>query len=115
MAARVRTRVDKGTGEVVAYSDVAVRNNMAIVEYCRTSMAALAGATAGLLGLTGLLGFLFFLASGVTLWMLLLLKAGQNWNKYFVSRQSLLTSGLFSGLFTYILCWTFLYGMVHVY
>lgn len=48
MSGRVRTRVDRGTGEVVAYSDAAVRNNLAVIEYCRTSMAALSGATAGL-------------------------------------------------------------------
>lgn len=47
MSGRVRTRVDRGTGEVVAYSDAAVRNNLAVIEYCRTSMAALSGATAG--------------------------------------------------------------------
>ena len=47
MSGRVRTRVDRGTGELVAYSDAAVRNNLGIIEYCRTSMAALSGATAG--------------------------------------------------------------------
>ena len=44
---RVRTRLDRTSGEIVAYSDVAVRNNSGIIEYCRTSMAALSGATAG--------------------------------------------------------------------
>ncbi|MCL4122700.1 UNVERIFIED_CONTAM: hypothetical protein GTU68_065031 [Idotea baltica] len=115
MAGRVRTRIDKGSGEIIAYSDVAVRNNSAIIEYCRTSMAALSGATAGLLGLTALYGFAFFLISGVSLWLMLLMKAGSQWQRYFVSRKTLLTSGIFSGLFTYILFWTFLYGMVHVY
>lgn len=31
----------------VAYSESAIRNNLSIVEYCRTSMAALSGCTAG--------------------------------------------------------------------
>lgn len=47
MADRVRTRVDKASGERIAYSDMAIRNNSAIIEYCRTSMAALSGATSG--------------------------------------------------------------------
>ncbi|KAL7647046.1 UNVERIFIED_CONTAM: hypothetical protein RMT77_002303 [Armadillidium vulgare] len=115
MSGRVRTRFDKGTGEIIAYSETAIRNNSAIIDYCRTSMAALSGSTAGLLGLTGLYGFIFFFISGVTLWLMLLMKAGTHWQKYFVDRKTLLTSGLFSGLFTYILFWTFLYGMVHVY
>lgn len=34
---------------LVAYSDVAIRNNLAVVEYCRTSMAALSGCTAGII------------------------------------------------------------------
>lgn len=34
-------------GPVVAYSESAIRNNLSIVEYCGTSMAALSGCTAG--------------------------------------------------------------------
>lgn len=46
MTSRVKTRELK-TGEVVAYSESAIRNNASAVEYCRTSMAALSGSTAG--------------------------------------------------------------------
>ncbi len=46
MSARVKTRELK-TGEIVAYSESAIRNNASAVEYCRTSMAALSGSTAG--------------------------------------------------------------------
>jgi hypothetical protein len=111
---RVKTKVEK-SGEIVAYSEMAVRNNASVVEYCRTSMAALSGGTAGLLGLTGFYGFGFYVFAVVGLWMLLLLKAGSNWKKYFINRRTLLTNGFFGSLFTYVLFWTFLYGMVHVY
>lgn len=37
----------KNKNDSVAYSESAIRNNLAIVEYCRTSMAALSGCTAG--------------------------------------------------------------------
>lgn len=47
---RVRTRESK-TGETVAYSEAAIRHNASAVEYCRTSMAALSGSTAGKIGL----------------------------------------------------------------
>lgn len=43
---RVKTRELK-TGEIIAYSELAIRNNASAVEYCRTSMAALSGSTAG--------------------------------------------------------------------
>ncbi|RZF48148.1 hypothetical protein LSTR_LSTR009837 [Laodelphax striatellus] len=111
---RVKTKLEK-TGEIVAYSESAVRNNAAVVEYCRTSMAALSGGTAGLLGLTGFYGFGFYVFAVIGLWGLLLMKAGQQWKKYFISRRMLLTNGFFGGLFTFVLFWTFLYGMVHVY
>ena len=111
---RVRTKVDK-TGEMKAFSQTAISNNQAIVEYCRTSMAALSGGTAGILGLPTLYGFLFYGVSVVMLWLMILWKAGSSWRKYFGSRQSLLTNGFFGQMFTYVLFWTFLYGMVHVY
>lgn len=46
MSTRVRTRESK-SGETVAYSESAIRHNASAVEYCRTSMAALSGSTAG--------------------------------------------------------------------
>ncbi len=97
------------------FSERAVRGNTAIVDYCRTSGAAIAGATAGVLGLTGLYGFGFFIVYSVLLSVLLTVKAGTDWHKYFISRKALWWDGTLGGLFTYILLWTFLYGMVHVY
>jgi hypothetical protein len=55
--------------EIVAYSELAVRNNASVVEYCRTSMAALSGGTAGLLGLTGFYGFGFYVFAVIGLWV----------------------------------------------
>ena len=57
----------------------------------------------------------FYLLASILLSLLLILKAGRRWNKYFKSRRPLFTGGLIGGLFTYVLFWTFLYGMVHVY
>ncbi|KAL0275383.1 UNVERIFIED_CONTAM: hypothetical protein PYX00_003242 [Menopon gallinae] len=106
VAGKIRTKLDR-SGELVAYSEAAVRNNAAVVEYCRTSMAALSGGTAGLLGLTGFYGFGFYIFAVFGLWALLLIKAGSQWKKYFINRKSLLTNGFFGGLFTYVLFWTY--------
>lgn len=104
-------------GTIVAYSEQAIRNNFSSVEYCKTFVAALSGSCAGVIGLTGISGFTFYFISALVLWLMVLGKAGfgDNWKKYFRQRQILLTDGIFDGLFTYILFWTFLYGMVHVY
>ncbi|XP_065371767.1 ER membrane protein complex subunit 6 [Calliphora vicina] len=103
------------TGEIVAYSEAAIRHNISAVEYCRTSMAAISGCAAGILGLNGLLGFLFYFISVFVLWLLVLGKSGTGWRKFFINRQSLLTNSFMGALCTYVLFWTFLYGMVHVY
>ncbi|KAG9339774.1 hypothetical protein JZ751_022440 [Albula glossodonta] len=91
-------------------SEVAVRGNAAVLDYCRTSVSALSGATAGILGLTGLYGFIFYFLASFLLSLLLILKAGRRWNKCFKSRRLLFTGGLVGGLFTYVLFWTFLLG-----
>lgn len=96
-------------------NDRAMKHNNSIVEYCRTSLAVIAGATAGILGLTGLYGFAFYVLYWVIMSFLLVGKAGTRWNCYFQSRRTLWTDGLLGGLFTYVLVWTFLYGMVHVF
>ncbi|KAG8122582.1 hypothetical protein E2320_018071 [Naja naja] len=48
-------------------SEAAVRGNAAILDYCRTSVSALSGATAGILGLNGLYGFIFYFLASVLL------------------------------------------------
>ncbi|XP_064636604.1 ER membrane protein complex subunit 6-like [Lineus longissimus] len=110
----VRTKKER-KAEPVAFSEAALRQNAAVLDYCRTSMCALAGSTAGIMGLTGLYGFIFYFVTAFILSLMLLAKAGSQWAKYFKSRMVLFTGGVFGGLFTYVLFWTFLYGMVHVY
>lgn len=139
---------------------MAIRNNGAILEYCRTSVSALSGGTAGILGLTGLYGFAFYFIISFMItvstcerelrkkyslfsfktfqWFLLycydlneygiyickqqfyygmiictmyitmrcallqimlLLKAGSSWQRYFRSRTVLFSNGLMGGLF----------------
>lgn len=103
-----------GLKELV-YNEWAVRQNSSIIDYCRTSGAVIAGAAAGIMGLTGLSGFVFFVFFSTILSAVLSMKAGRDWNKYFTTKRQLWLDGMLGGLFTYILVWTFLYGMVHVY
>lgn len=99
----------------VAYSSFAITYNNHLLEYCRTSMSALAGSTAGIMGLTSLYGFIFYIIMVLILWMMIMSKAGSDYSRYFTSPSAVLTNGFLSGLTTYVLFWTFLYGMVHVY
>lgn len=44
----------------IVYSEPAIRNNFAVLEYSRTCQAAATGIAAGSLGLTSLYGFAFY-------------------------------------------------------
>ncbi|XP_014663245.1 PREDICTED: ER membrane protein complex subunit 6-like [Priapulus caudatus] len=115
MAASASAKTKRFKNDNVVYNSVAIRNNAAVIDYCRTSLSALSGCTAGILGLTGLNGFIFYFVTALCLSVVLLMKGGNDWSRYFMSRTSLASNGLLGGLFTYVLFWTFLYGMVHVY
>lgn len=112
---RSRTLAQDKGGEIKVYNEGAMRHNAAVIEYCRTCTACFSGLGAGILGLTALKGFGFYVFAIVGMWLLLVAKAGSNYERYFTSRRHILTNGFFGAVFTYILCWTFAYGMVHVY
>ena len=101
--------------ETAIKNERAVRHNASLIEYGRTSISVIAGVTAGILGLTGIYGFGFYLIYSFVMSGLIVIKVGSKWNKYFQSRYAMLTDGVFGGLFTYVLLWTFVYGLVHVF
>ncbi|ETN73996.1 hypothetical protein NECAME_13285 [Necator americanus] len=70
---------------------------------------------AGILGLTGIPGFIFYFVSVAIQALFWEAKAGFEWKSYFLDRTLSVTHSIVGGLFTYILFWVFLYGMVHVY
>ncbi|EJW86762.1 transmembrane protein 93 [Wuchereria bancrofti] len=105
----------KDVEQVAIFSDVAMRHNVGVLEYSRTCQAAASGMASGILGLTGVSGFIFYFFFVVLQALFWEMKANFEWQNYFTSRSLSLTHSLISGLFTYILFWVFLYGMVHVY
>jgi len=101
--------------DLEAYSPFAIRNNMALVEYCRAFLALISGAAAGILGLTGLYGFAFYALNSLVMSILLGVKTQSKWDRYFLTKSHVWTNGVFGELFTYLLVWTFMYGMIHVF
>ncbi|KRY83083.1 U3 small nucleolar ribonucleoprotein IMP3 [Trichinella pseudospiralis] len=97
------------------FSEWAVRNNFSVLEYSRTCQAAASGVAAGILGLTGLAGFVFYFLCALVQSCVWYWKTDCRWKDYFPNFSTILLHGLFGGLFTYVLFWTFLYGIVHVY
>ncbi|XP_018494671.1 ER membrane protein complex subunit 6 [Galendromus occidentalis] len=103
------------SGETIVLSDTAMRHNTSVLSFTRTTVSVLSGCSAGILGLTSLYGFLFYFVTALILWAMLVVKNHNSWQKFLKSRFTFLTHSLLGGLFTYILFWTFSYGMVHVY
>uniref|UniRef100_A0A915KB06 ER membrane protein complex subunit 6 n=1 Tax=Romanomermis culicivorax TaxID=13658 RepID=A0A915KB06_ROMCU len=99
----------------IVYSEMAVRQNFGALEYGRTCQAAASGCAAGILGLTGFYGFAFYFICAFVQSLIWFVKMGGRWDKFFMQKSTIWSHSLFGGLFTYVLLWTFLYGMVHVY
>lgn len=107
--------VGKSKSTIIIQNDSAIRYNDFLLEYCQTSMSALSGCAAGILGLTGLNGFIFYFIFSFTLSAFILFNGKKDLSNYFLSKSSIFTSTLWSGVQTFLLFWTFMYGMVHVY
>jgi hypothetical protein len=106
---------EKRRHESVLYSDVAVRLNENSLEQCRTSVSVLSGCVAGIIGLTSYKGFFFYGFSMLLLSLLIFVFIRHEHRKFFTSLNHVFVNGFFNGLLTYVLFWTFLYGIVHVY
>ena len=106
---------DKRQADPILHSDVVVRANENSLEQCRTSVSALSGCVAGILGLTSYKGFLFYAVSMFLLSIILFVFIRHEHRKLFSGLNHVFTNGFFNGLLTYVLFWTFLYGMIHVY
>ncbi|KAL5247267.1 hypothetical protein ACHWQZ_G019210 [Mnemiopsis leidyi] len=101
--------------EKEALSASALQMNHVILNYCRTALSAISGSVAGVLGLYGIHGFVFYIFSSLLMSVLLIGKANFTWQKYFLSSWDIWTTGVLGGTLTFILFWTFLYGLVNVY
>ncbi|KAJ3052051.1 ER membrane complex subunit 6, partial [Rhizophlyctis rosea] len=92
-------------------SALSVRHNTLTLQYARSSLAAIAGAAAGILGLQGLTGFFFYLlTSGIMSALLYAYSARFTPKTYFANSASVWTAEVGGNLFSYVLFWTLAYG-----
>ncbi|KAJ7384415.1 ER membrane complex subunit 6 [Desmophyllum pertusum] len=71
-------------GKEEAFSPFSIMANNSIIDFCRTSLASMAGISAGILGLTALKGFIFYFIASFFMSILICLKAGTQWRKFFL-------------------------------
>jgi hypothetical protein len=110
----------------------AIGHNVRIITYCRSTLAAVAGAAAGILGLQGLSGFFFYFIASAIMSAGLYVWTNFKPGKYFpgmgapsgptgassgewMALVNVLTFEVFGSLFSYLLFWTLVYGLVHIY
>lgn len=115
MASKPQNNEKPATKSLLFKNDSAIRYNDFLLDYGQTSMSALSGCAAGIMGLTGLYGFAFYFVFSFILSILIVFYLGRNVDNFFLSKKNIFTGTLWSGLQTYLLFWTFLYGMVYVY
>lgn len=114
-ASNSSTNSDRRKTESLLYSEAAVRFNENSLEQCRTSVSVLSGCVAGIIGLTSYKGFIFYAFSMFLLSVLIFIFIRNEHRKFFTGLKHVFVNGFLNGLLTYVLFWTFLYGIVHVY
>jgi len=94
-----------------------IATNTNSLYYIRSTTASIAGAIAGVLGLTNLSGLAFYLASSLYVGLIVCaLNCGTSPGKYFRSASwEPMTQGLGDNALGFVLWWTLLYGVVHIY
>ncbi|GJJ72253.1 ER membrane protein complex subunit 6 [Entomortierella parvispora] len=98
------------------YVDMYIAKNSQTMTFIRSSYSAILGLAAGTLGLTNWSGFIFyFLGSAFLSLLIFLVKAKGNPSPYFRQPLDVFTEGVLGGMLSYILFWTLLYGIIHVY
>jgi len=93
-----------------------VQHNSKALYYIRSTTSAIAGACAGVLGLTNLYGFAFYLAAYLFVGgVIFLANCRTRSDLYFRSTLEVFTGGAMDNALSYVLWWTLLYGLVHIY
>ncbi|EAS66878.1 transmembrane protein [Dictyostelium discoideum AX4] len=92
-----------------------IQRNNKTVSFCQIPISILGGAIAGVIGFSGVYGFLFYFFIYITFCSLFTLKENKNLHLYFPNPRSIWFDSIGAGLMPYILFWTFLYNIIHIY
>ncbi|KAK7203211.1 Rab5-interacting protein-domain-containing protein [Myxozyma melibiosi] len=100
-------------GAVAPISSESLAQNTKAVYYIRSVTSTIFGVGAGILGLESYFGFLFYFAGTayVSLLMFFILAKGKP-AEFFTSPSYVWTGNAFTGLTSFVLTWTMLYGLV---
>ncbi|XP_064997932.1 uncharacterized protein LOC135632943 [Musa acuminata AAA Group] len=92
-----------------------LQSNIKSIYYSRTFLSIIGGVIAGIWGFTGLTGFIFYFIVMAVASLSLAAKAKFSVHAYFDSWSRILVDGIFGGLMSFVLFWTFAYDIVHIF
>ncbi|CAL4901901.1 unnamed protein product [Urochloa decumbens] len=92
-------------------------SNVKSIYYSRTFLSIIGGVVAGIWGFTGLMGFVFYFLIMMVATIGLLAKSKFSVQTYFDSWSRILIEGVFGGLMSFVLFWSyrFAYDIVHIF
>uniref|UniRef100_A0ACD5T7L3 Uncharacterized protein n=1 Tax=Avena sativa TaxID=4498 RepID=A0ACD5T7L3_AVESA len=103
------------SGDVPIIQAENLTSNVRSILYSRTFLSIIAGVVAGIWGFTGLTGFIFYFLIMMVASLGLLAKSKFSVHTYFDSWSRILVEGVFGGLMSFVLFWTFAYDIVHIF
>lgn len=96
------------------YDFGAIEKNENVINYARSLISILSGVSAGILGVDGFIqGLAFYLASSSLLSICLYIRYFNS--RVTFSRWNLLTDEVANSFTSFLLCWTLVNGICHVY
>lgn len=104
---------DTDFSEIFSMDRIAI--NARSLNYCRVFVAIVSGCVSGIMGLTGIVGFLAFFLTTLLLSIGMYIKVGSEPKPYFKKDGDIWTEGIMQALMSYVLFWTLIYDVVHIY
>jgi len=93
-----------------------LKHNNDAITYCRILLGILTGLVCGVLGITGwLAGFTTYLLTSQLITLAIYYRYRNDWPSYFQNVWSLVLDGVSSGSMSFLMFWTLMYNIVHVY
>ncbi|CAL9144784.1 unnamed protein product [Musa hybrid cultivar] len=92
-----------------------LQSNIKSIYYSRTFLSIIGGVIAGIWGFTGLTGFIFYFLVMAAASFGLAAQVKFSVSTYFDSWNRIFLDGIFGGLMSFVLFWTFAYDIVHIF
>ncbi|XP_009412423.2 uncharacterized protein LOC103993909 isoform X2 [Musa acuminata AAA Group] len=102
-------------GDLPIFNAENLQSNIKSIYYSRTFLSIIGGVIAGIWGFTGFTCFIFYFLVMAAASFSLAAQAKFSVCTYFDSWNRIFLDGIFGGLMSFVLFWTFAYDIVHIF